>query len=136
MTGCPGNPDIEHTFHSACVGKYDFSKVWSVGQAIKETLTVDVHPAINTQKYLILKDTSHYKDLKICVAPNQEIHLFNHRLYMHEFLTHPPLKELRVIFKEDEGPLNQQNDTKVVFVVSRSIHPNQNSASEMDFFDR
>ena len=59
----------------------------------------------------------------ICVSPNQEIHLFNHRLYMHEFLTHPPLKELRVIFKEDEGPLNDSNDIKVVFVVSWSTHP-------------
>ena len=37
---------------------------------------------------------------------------------IHEFLTHPPLKELRVIFKEDEGPLNDSNDVKVVFVVS------------------
>lgn len=42
---------------------------------------------------------------------------------MHEFLTHPPLKELRVIFQEDEGPLNDHNDITLVFVVSWSIHP-------------
>ena len=87
-------------------------------EAIRGSLSVDVHPTINTQKYLILDEIQHYKDLMICVSPNQEIHLFNHRLYMHEFLTHPPLKELRVIFKEDEGPLNDSNDVKVVFVVS------------------
>lgn len=112
---CLDNTD--HSYLSACTGKYDLSTVCSVRRAIRESLSVDVHPAINTQKYLILKDT-HYEDLTIRVSPNQEIHLFKHRLYMHEFLTHPPLKELRVSFIEDEGPLNQESDERAVFVVS------------------
>lgn len=82
-----------------------------------------MHPTITTQKYLILGRTRHFKNLTIYVSPNQEIRLFDHRLYMHEFLTHPPLKELRVIFQEDEGPLNDHNDIILVFVVSWSIHP-------------
>lgn len=72
-----------------------------------------------TQPYLFLCDTKSTKDLRLRVVsnrPDSDILLFKNRLYMHEYLTHPPLRDLRVCIKEDEGPLRDPG--LVAFVVS------------------
>jgi hypothetical protein len=69
-----------------------------------------------TQKYHFLRETKTFMDVRLRVAPSQSKILCKNRLYMHEYLTHPPLRELRVCIKEDEGPLYENGD--VAFLAS------------------
>ena len=83
-------------------------------------MKVEGHPTLVTQSYLFLRKTKTFKDVRLCVAPNKpQILLWKNRLYMHEYLTHPPLRKLRVYIKDDEGPLQEDDDdVTVAFVVS------------------
>jgi len=85
-----------------------FSKVWAISDAIKEAKAVDLHPTFEPSRYFTLREAKLHTDTSLRVAPDQpEIMLFKHRLYTHEFLTNPPLREFRCIFNESEidGPL-------------------------------
>jgi len=86
-------------------GNFDFSKIWSVSSAIRNAVGVGVHPAMVTQNYLFLCDAKTFEDVHLRVAQDQpEILLCRHPLYMHEYLTHPPLQKLRVLMREHQGP--------------------------------
>jgi len=55
---------------------------------------------------MYLSKTSTFEMVHLRVAKNHpEILLCQHRLYIHEYATSPPLDELHVMIKEDEGPL-------------------------------
>ena len=100
------------------IEEFNFSKIWSASSAVRHAVKVEGHPTLVTQEYLFLRQTKTFKDVRLRVAPNQpDILLCKHRLYMHEYLTHPPLRELRVLIKEDQGPLYESGD--VAFLVSR-----------------
>lgn len=82
-------------------------------------MKIEGHPTLVTQSYLFLCETKTFQDVRLRVAPNKpQILLWKNRLYMHEYLTHPPLSKLRVYIKEDEGPLDEDGDVTVAFVVS------------------
>jgi hypothetical protein len=108
--------------HPTCVltfsiEKFNFSKIWSVSSAICNAVKVEGHPTLVTQKHLSLHETKTFKDVRLNVAPNRaEILLCKNRLYLHEYLTHPPLRDLRVCIMEDEGPLHTNGD--VAFLAS------------------
>ncbi|KIM82098.1 hypothetical protein PILCRDRAFT_820996 [Piloderma croceum F 1598] len=99
--------------------KFNFSKVWSTSLAIRNAVKFEGHPTLVTQSYLFLRETKRFQDVRLRVAPNKpQILLWKNRLYMHEYLTHPPLRKLRVYIKEDEGPLDEDGDVTVAFVIS------------------
>lgn len=89
-----------------------------MSSATKQGVTVDIYPTMVTQKYLFPCKTKVWTDVRLHVARGREILLCKNRLYMHEFLTDPPLNELRVLITEDEGPLHRRGD--VAFKVSLS----------------
>jgi hypothetical protein len=96
---------------------FDFSKIWSVSSAIREAVGVEVHPTLVTQGYTFFGETKTFEDIRLHVAPHQpDILLCENRLYMHEYLTHPPLSELRVLIKEKRGPFDEDGD--VAFIAS------------------
>lgn len=77
---------------------------------------VQGHPTLESQTYFTLWEWRSFDEVRIYVEPDQPgILLCRNRLYMHEYITHPPLSELRVCIKEDEGTIW---DGDVVFVVS------------------
>jgi hypothetical protein len=77
---------------------------------------VDVHPTLETQKLFTLRERRSFDEVRIYVARHQPgVLLCRNRLYMHEYVTHPPLRELRICLREYEGTLL---DGEVVFVVS------------------
>lgn len=86
----------------------DFTEVWSIHDAITEGMPVELHPSFNLPQYFSLREAKLHTDIRLQVAPNQpEIILFEHRLYTHEFLTNPPLREFRCRFidNDSDGPL-------------------------------
>lgn len=101
--------------------RLNFSRVWSTSSAIKDALTVKLHPCFVPTKYYFLNETISHTDITVRVAPNEpEIHLFEHRLYENEFLTCPPLQDVRVRIAEAEGPLGEFAD--IAFLVSHVFH--------------
>ncbi|KAH9921067.1 hypothetical protein B0H21DRAFT_767146 [Amylocystis lapponica] len=91
----------------------DFSRAYSVGGAILKDVKVALHPSFDPARYLYLCETKSFDQVKLRVARKEpDILLCENRLYMHEYATSPPLKELRVLIKEDEGVLD---DGEVVF---------------------
>jgi hypothetical protein len=78
---------------------------------------VEGHPTLVTQDYIFFGKTKTFKDVRLRVARHEpEILLCENRLYMHEYLTHPPLSELRVLVKEERGPIDEDGD--VAFIAS------------------
>ena len=97
-------------------GLDDFSKVISITSAIREKLPVALHPVFEAMGYMYLSQTSTFEMVHLRVAKNEpDILLCQHRLYIHEYVTSPPLDELHVMIKEDEGPVV---DGDVAFRVS------------------
>ncbi|KAH9924122.1 hypothetical protein B0H21DRAFT_152448 [Amylocystis lapponica] len=86
----------------------DFSQVHSVGDAILKDIKVAQHPAFGPARSLYLRDTNSFDQVTLRVAPEEpDILLCKNRLYMHEYATSPPLKELLILIKEDEGSLRE-----------------------------
>ena len=55
------------------------------------------------------------------VAPESpEIRLVDHSLYRHEYISCPPLQDLRVMIVEDEGPLEDADESDLSFLVRLS----------------
>ena len=80
-------------------------------------MKVEGHPTLVTQGYIFFGQTKTFEDVRLRVACGEpEILLSQNRLYTHEYLTHPPLSELRVIIKEEKGPLDEDGD--VAFIAS------------------
>lgn len=95
----------------------DFTETWSIYDAITEAIPVDLHPVFNQRRCFSLREAKLHTDTRLQVAPDQpEIILFEHRLYTHEFLTHPPLREFRcrLIDNNSDGPLQ---DLDVAFCI-------------------
>jgi hypothetical protein len=96
--------------------KLDFSKTWSITSAIRETLRVDLHPTFTAASYLFLSEQKSFEQVRLRVAKRKpEILLVKHRLYLYEYATSPPLRELRIVIKSDEGPIEEGD---VAFKVS------------------
>lgn len=96
-----------------------FQKVWSISSAIQKGVDVDLHPSFVSGKYHFLARSKTFADVKLQVAEKfPEIRLTQHRLYPHEFVTCPPLRELRILIKEDDGPI-QHGD--VAYRVCRTV---------------
>lgn len=63
-----------------------------------------------------LYKTPAFEMVQLRVAKDEpELLLYQHRLYIHEYATSPPLDELHVMIREDEGPIY---DGDVAFRVS------------------
>jgi hypothetical protein len=55
---------------------------------------------------MFLCEQTSFKQVRLRVAKNKrDILLMNHRLYLHEYATSPPLRELRISIMADEGPI-------------------------------
>ena len=101
--------------------KLNFSEVWSTSQAITSVLRVSLHPCFTPIKYYFLSETKSFKDITLRVAPESpEIRLVDHSLYRHEYISCPPLQDLRVIFLDDEGPRNDADGSDLSFLVRLS----------------
>jgi hypothetical protein len=97
----------------------NFSKVWSTSLAIESALTVSLHPCFNPTKYYFLCETISLEDIDLRVAPEAlEIRLCEHSLYRHEYISSPPLQDLRVMIVEDEGPLAEVEESDLSFQVN------------------
>ncbi|KAH9942859.1 hypothetical protein B0H21DRAFT_749767 [Amylocystis lapponica] len=82
-------------------GTLDFAKVWPIDAAIREDIVVDLHPVFEPCWFLFLEDAPCFDDATMLVAPHTPILLGRNHLYMHEFLTSPPMEELRIRFGVD-----------------------------------
>jgi hypothetical protein len=68
---------------------------------------------------MFLRKTSALEIAQLRVAEDEpELLLYQHRLYVHEYATSPPLDELHVMIREDEGPID---DGRVAFRVSLPV---------------
>jgi hypothetical protein len=73
---------------------------------------VALHPVFLSMGWMFLSETMSFEKVHLCVAENKpEILLCEHRLYLHEYVTSPPLDKLHVVIKEDEGPLHEGDVT-------------------------
>ena len=69
--------------------------------------------------WMYLRKTSAFEMVQLRVAKDEpELLLYQHRLYIHEYATSPPLDELHVMIKEDQGPIY---DGDVAFRVSLPV---------------
>jgi len=98
--------------------KLNFSEIWSTSLAITSVLRVSLHPCFNPTKYYFLSETKSFKDITLRVAPESpEIRLADHSLYRHEYISCPPLQDLRVMIIEDEGPLVDVDESDLSFLI-------------------
>lgn len=89
----------------------NFTSVLSTSPAIVAATEVKMHPCFMPLKYYYMCEIRSWNDFTLRIGPGEpEINFSNHRLYQHEYLTSPPLRDLRVQITEDEGPLADIND--------------------------
>ena len=103
------------------IAKLNFSEIWSTSLAITSVLMVSLHPCFLPPKYYFLSETKSFKDITLRVAPESpEIRLADHSLYRHEYISCPPLQDLRVMILEDEGLLEDVDESDRSFLVRLS----------------
>lgn len=104
---------------SVFIVNLDFSKIWPTSLAITSALKVTLHPCFTPINYIFLDTAKSSKDVSLRVAPDAaDIGLFDHRLYRHEYISSPPLQELRVMIVDDDGPLANVDASYLSFLVS------------------
>jgi F-box domain len=79
----------------------DFSKIWPISSAVEEALCVDLHPSFTVSRHIFLSEEKSFEQVHLRIARKSHILLVNHRLYVYEYATSPPLDELRIMIKSD-----------------------------------
>lgn len=104
-------------------GDLQFADLWNTSAAIKLEKACKLHPTFVHRKYFSFGQRRSQQTIRLRVAKDQEIFLFKNRLYANEYLTYPPLKDVRCSLRDPSDQwMGRDSDWDLEFVVSRIFH--------------